>query len=160
MDKMKYYLKRIFCHVFIFFFSGTVYYTMEILFKTTHSSHWTMFVLSACAGLFFIDGLNDCFGYDMDFLLQCFICSTAIGELFVGLHWNLDFGIWDYRNMLFNFRGQICLPFYFLWYLLSAIFIPFLDYIEWKWFDYEPNNPPYYKIFGKTIFRFNSQESA
>ena len=44
MDKMKYYLKRIFCHVFIFFFSGTVYYTMEILFKTTHSSHWTMFV--------------------------------------------------------------------------------------------------------------------
>lgn len=156
MNKIEYYINRILCHLFIFLFSGTIYYALEVLFKTTHKSHWTMFLLAACAGLFFIDGLNDLFGYEMNFLLQCFICATAItiGELFVGLHWNLDYEIWDYRNVPFNFKGQICLPYYFLWYLLSAIFIPFLDYIEWKWFGYESENPPYYKIFGKIIFRF------
>lgn len=160
MKDSKYYLRKLFCHVFMFFLSGTVYYTLEILFKTTHKSHWTMFLLAACAGLFFIDGLNDLFGYDMDFLLQCFICSTAItvGELCVGLIWNNDFGIWDYRNMPLNYKGQICVPFYFVWYLLSAIFIPFLDYIEWKWFDFDSDNAPYYKVFGKIIFKFKPRK--
>lgn len=113
MNKIKYYLKRIFCHAFIFLFSGTVYYLMEILFKDTHSSHWTMFLLAGFSALFFIDGLNDLFGYDMDYLLQCIICATAItiGELCVGLIWNFDYGIWDYRNMPLNFKGQICLSY-------------------------------------------------
>ena len=116
MNKIKYYLKRIFCHVFIFLFSGTVYYLMEVLFKDTHSSHWTMFLLAGFSALFFIDGLNDLFGYDMDYLLQCIICATAItiGELCIGLIWNFDYGIWDYRNMPLNFKGQICLPFYWI----------------------------------------------
>ena len=160
MNKIKYYLKRILCHIFIFLFSGTIYYCMEVICKDTHTSHWTMFLLAGFSALFFIDGLNDLFGYDMDYLLQCIICATAItiGELCVGLIWNFDYEIWDYRNMPLNFKGQICLTFYFLWLFLSAIFIPVLDYIEWKWFDYEQDNPPYYKIFGKVIFRFGGDK--
>ena len=115
-----------------------------------------MFFLAGLSALFFIDGLNDIFSYDMDYLLQCIICATAItvGELIVGLSLNGDYSIWDYRNVPFNYEGQICLPFYFLWMVLSAIFIPVLDYIEWKWFNYESENPPYYKMFGKVIYKF------
>lgn len=159
MSKIKYYLYRIYCTVAIFLFSGSVYYAMEIVFKKSHKSHWTMFVLAGLAGAIFIDGLNNLFSYEMDFLLQIFICSTTItiGELIVGLIWNQDYGIWNYSNMPFNYMGQICLPFYFLWMLLSAIFIPFLDYIEWKVFDYKPETPPYYKICNKVIFRFKER---
>lgn len=159
MSKIKYYLYRIYCTVAIFLLSGSVYYAMEIVFKKSHKSHWTMFVLAGLAGAIFIDGLNNLFSYEMDFLLQIFICSTTItiGELIVGLIWNQDYGIWNYTNMPFNYMGQICLPFYFLWMLLSAIFIPFLDYIEWKVFDYKPETPPYYKICNKVIFRFKER---
>lgn len=159
MSKIKYYLYRIYCTVAIFLFSGSVYYAMEIVFKKSHKSHWTMFILAGLAGAIFIDGLNNLFSYEMDFLLQIFICSTTItvGELIVGLIWNQDYGIWNYTNMPFNYMGQICLPFYFLWMLLSAIFIPFLDYIEWRVFDYKPETPPYYKICNKVIFRFKER---
>ena len=159
MRKIKYYLYRIYCTVAIFLFSGSVYYAMEIVFKKSHKSHWTMFVLAGLAGAIFIDGLNNLFSYEMDFLLQIFICSTSItvGELIVGLIWNQDYSIWNYTNMPFNYMGQICLPFYFLWMLLSAIFIPFLDYIEWRVFDYKPETPPYYKICNKVIFRFKER---
>lgn len=159
MSKIKYYLYRIYCTVAIFLFSGSVYYAMEIVFKKSHKSHWTMFILAGLAGAIFIDGLNNLFSYEMDFLLQIFICSTSItiGELIVGLIWNQDYSIWNYTNMPFNYMGQICLPFYFLWMLLSAIFIPFLDYIEWKVFDYKPEMPPYYKICNKVIFRFKER---
>lgn len=156
MSNIKYYLKRILCHIFVFLFSGTTYYLMEVLYKENHTSHWSMFFLAGLSALFFIDGLNDIFSYDMDYLLQCIICATAItvGELIVGLFLNGDYSIWDYRNVPFNYEGQICLPFYFLWMVLSAIFIPVLDYIEWKWFNYESENPPYYKMFGKVIYKF------
>lgn len=156
MSKSKALLYRILCHVFIFLFSGSVYYCMEIIFKKSHSSHWTMFLLAGFSALFFIDGLNDMFSYDMDYLLQIIICATAItiGELAVGLCFNSSYGIWDYRNMPFNYNGQICLPFYFLWMFLSAIFIPFLDFIEWKIFRYKEDTPPYYKVFEKKIFQF------
>lgn len=159
MSKIKYYLYRIYCTVAIFLFSGSVYYAMEIVFKKSHKSHWTMFVLAGLAGAIFIDGLNNLFSYEMDFLLQIFICSTTItiGELIVGLIWNQDYSIWNYTNMPFNYMGQICLPFYFLWMLLSAIFIPFLDYIEWRVFDYKPETPPYYKICNKVIIRFKER---
>lgn len=99
---------------------------MEVVYKDTHTSHWTMFLLAGFSALFFIDGLNDLFGYNMDYLLQCFICATAIiiGELCVGLIWNSNFEIWDYRNMPFNFKGQICLPFYFCGYFyLQFLFL-------------------------------------
>lgn len=160
LDKFNYYIKRILCHLFIFLFSGTVYYCMEIIYKDTHVSHWSMFLLAGFSALFFIDGLNDIFSYDMDYLLQCFICATAItiGELIIGLTLNTDYSIWDYRNLPFNYKGQICLIFYFLWMFLSLIFIPVLDYIEWKCFKYEPDNPPYYKVFGKVIFKFKKKK--
>lgn len=160
MSSVKNLIYRIYCMIAIFLFSGSLYYVLEVLFKKTHTSHWSMFVLAGISSVLFIDGLNNLFSYEMDFLLQIFLCSTAITicELFVGLTINIDHSIWNYTNMPLNYKGQICLPFYFLWMLLSFIFIPFLDYIEWKIFNYKPDTPPYYKVFGRKVFSFKEKE--
>lgn len=156
MSNSKYYLYRFLCMICIFLFSGSLYYLLEVIFKSTHTSHWTMFCIAGFSAVFFIDGLNNIFSYDMDFLLQIFICANVITicELIIGIKFNSDFSIWNYTNMPFNYHGQVCLPFYLLWIILSAIFIPILDFIEWKIFNYKVDTPPYYKIFGKKIFQF------
>lgn len=43
---------------------------------------------------------------------------TAV-ELLVGLLFNRDHKVWDYRKMPANYRGQICLPFCLLWVPIS-----------------------------------------
>ena len=40
-------------------------------------------------------------------------------ELLTGLIANRNYTVWDYRNVPFNFHGQICLPFSLLWIPLS-----------------------------------------
>ena len=39
---------------------------------------------------------------------------TAV-ELTAGLLVNRQYAVWDYRNVPFNFMGQICLPYCLLW---------------------------------------------
>lgn len=157
MKKIKELFYRMTKNLVIFLLCGTIYCIMEILFKgAERGTHWTMFVLAGISGVVVIDGLNNMFSYEMDFLLQIILCATfiTIGEYMIGIVFNKNFSIWDYRQMPFNYRGQICLPFYLLWCLLSAIGIPFLDWIEWKVFHWMPETPPYYKVFGKKIFQF------
>lgn len=157
MKKIKTILLRTVKNFILFLLCGSIYYVAEILFKgSDRGSHWTMFVLAGLSGVIVIDGLNNIFSYEMDFLLQIILCAIFItfGEYIVGIIWNSDFSIWDYRHIPLNYKGQICLPFSLLWCVLSSIFIPFLDLIEWKIFKYKPKTPPYYKVFGKTIFKF------
>lgn len=161
MSKSKRIILRIIQLLIIFILCGTVYSIMEILFKgSERGTHWSMFVLSGLAGVIFIDGLNNVFSYEMDLILQATICSImiTIWEYFTGNIFNLDYQIWDYRNIPFNFDGQICLPFTILWFILSIIFIPVLDYIEWKVFKYKYDEPPYYKIFNHIIFKFRKDD--
>lgn len=40
-------------------------------------------------------------------------------ELLTGAIWNRSYGVWDYRALPLNFKGQICLPFSLLWVPLS-----------------------------------------
>lgn len=160
LNKSKKIILRIFQLIIIFLLCGTAYSIMEILFKgSERGTHWSMFVLSGLAGVIFIDGLNNIYSYEMDFLLQSFISSImiTIWEYFTGNIFNLDYSIWDYRNMPFNFQGQICLPFTILWFVLAIIFIPVLDYIEWKIFKYKYDTPPYYKICNHVIFKFRKE---
>lgn len=52
---------------------------------------------------------------------KCVYCAgmiTAV-ELMFGLVFNADNSIWDYSAMPYNFKGQICLPFTFIWGFLS-----------------------------------------
>ena len=148
--------------IFIFLFCGGIYYIMEIIFKgTERGSHWSMFCLAGVAGIFFIDGFNNFFSYDMDYLLQILLCTVCITacEYYIGITLNKDFIIWDYRNMPWNLNGQICPTFSLVWAGLSAISIPILDWIEWKIFKYKPETPPYYKVFGHKIFQMGRKKN-
>ena len=42
-------------------------------------------------------------------------------ELGIGLLFNRDFSVWDYRNVRGNWLGQICLPFSALWIPISFL---------------------------------------
>ena len=42
-------------------------------------------------------------------------------ELAAGMLFNRNYRVWDYRNVPFNYMGQICLPFCLLWIPVSAL---------------------------------------
>ena len=46
------------------------------------------------------------------------------------LNIKLGLGIWDYSNIPFNIMGQICLPFSFLWFVLSYFVIMLDDILK------------------------------
>ena len=54
---------------------------------------------------------------------------TAV-ELIVGLLFNRQYEIWDYRRMPINFLGQICLPFSLLWIPLSLGAMSLYRYLD------------------------------
>lgn len=125
-------------YAFLFWFGGATYVALEVLWRGY--SHWTMLLLAGV--LFIIIGLlNEIWSWNLKFRYQVLI-STAIAtilELFTGLIVNVCLGwnVWDYSNVPFNFLGQICLPYTFLWIILSAVAIILDDVIRWKFFDEE-----------------------
>lgn len=146
-------LKNVMRILFFYCFGGGVYITMELLYRQYTTYH--MFYLAGFVTLTILL-INNWLSYDTDFFLQVLICGTCalIGELICGLIFNADYSIWDYREMRFHLFGQIQLYFAIVWYLLSAIFIPILDYIDYYIFPNNNKQKPYYKIFGKTIKLF------
>lgn len=142
------YVKSVLKYVALFLFGGVTYYLIEILWRGY--SHWTMFMLG---GLCFVAvGLiNNIFPWTMKLELQAFIGAIIITllELIVGLIVNvmLNWSVWDYSDMPFNFLGQICLPFSLLWYVLSIVIILLDDYIRYKFFGEQ--KPTYIIIFSK-----------
>lgn len=151
---MKKRLKNLLRILFFYCFSGGVYMTIELIYRQYTDYH--MFYLAGVIGLIILC-INEWLSYDTDFLVQVFICGTCalFGELICGLIFNANYSIWDYRLLPYNwFNGQIQLYFALIWYLLSAIFIPVLDYIDYYMFPEDNKQKPYYKIFGKTIKLF------
>ena len=104
---------------YLFTVGGGTYVALELLWRGR--SHWTMFALGG--GCFLAIGelkkrlprANAA----LRAVLGSGICTA--GELLTGLALNRDYTIWDYRQLPFNFRGQICLPFTLLWVPLSAL---------------------------------------
>lgn len=125
-------------YAFLFWFGGATYVALEVLWRGY--SHWTMLLLAGI--LFIIIGLlNEIWNWNLKFRYQVLI-STAIAtilELFTGLIVNVCLGwnVWDYDNVPFNFLGQICLPYTFLWIVLSAVAIILDDVLRWKFFGEE-----------------------
>ena len=144
--------KRFLQVLFLFQLSGIVYVFIELLYRGY--SHITMFFCAGLCGLF-LAYLNDFFSYDMDFRCQVLISTVfcTFTEWIFGLIFNTDYSIWDYRDLPFNLTpdSQVNLIFCMAWALIATFGIPLLDFIEWKFFDYMPNEKPYYKIHGNTI---------
>ena len=82
-----------------------------------------MFLAGGCC--FVILGILDRHIRNLPWFLRGLICSGVITavELAVGLIFNRDYGVWDYRHLPLNFLGQICGPFSLLWALLGMVAI-------------------------------------
>ena len=125
-------------YLFLFWFGGSTYVTFEVLWRGY--SHWTMLLL---AGFLFIisDLLNEIWSWSFSLRLQIIIATliATLSELMTGLVVNVKLGwdIWDYSNVPFNFMGQICLPYTFLWAVLMTVAIVSGDIIRWKFFGEE-----------------------
>lgn len=135
---------QIFKYLYLFYFGGTTYVTMEVFFRGY--SHWSMFLL---AGIVFIliGLLNELWEWT-DSILEQIITGTliaTIAEYITGYIVNIKLGwnIWDYSNMWGNINGQICPAFILLWVPISLLAIVLDDIIRWKFFDEEK---PHYKI--------------
>ena len=101
---------------YLFTVGGGIYVSLELLWRGR--SHWTMFLLGG--GCFLALGRLDPKLHPLARMgLGSAICTA--GELAVGLLFNRDHGIWDYRGLPGNFRGQICPLFSLLWAPLSLV---------------------------------------
>ena len=145
--------KKLLRDAFIFYFIGVTYIFIEVLFR--EHSHWSMFLLAGICAMF-IDKWNNVYSFNMDLLLQLIlstiVCSLLEGCFGVIFNILLGLNIWDYSNLSTTFFfGQVSLVFSLAWFGLSFICILVCDAINYYIFDlYEQ---PYYKIFGKVIFK-------
>lgn len=157
MKIVKKILKFICKCIFVYSFCGGLYLLIEIAFR--QRTDLSMFFLAGFIGLF-VMFFNNVFTYETDYLIQIMVCTTysTLMEGFVGNIINYDYHIWDYRNLPFSFwNSQINLMFIGCWMFIVAVIIPILDYIDWKLFDYLIDIPPYYKVFGKKIYKFKKK---
>lgn len=138
-------MKLLFKYLILFLTGAAVYGIIEILWRGR--THWTMAVLGGIC--FLICGaVNEFLSWETPLLLQCLICAVLITavELVAGMILNVRMGlaIWDYSDLPFQYRGQICLSYSCLWYLLSLAAILLDDWVRWRFFGEEK---PRYKLF-------------
>jgi len=105
----------------LFLAGGITYILIEIAYRGY--SHPLMFVLGGIS-LILVGLLNER-KKPPSIVLQMIEGGLIITilELITGLLFNMDYEIWDYRNIPLNFKGQICLPFSIIWCILSYIAI-------------------------------------
>lgn len=127
--------KTYLCKEFIIFIIfGALYCLLEISFRGyTHSS---MFLLGGLCGV--LIGILNEITPTMPIPLQMLISSIMVTvlEFIFGYILNIKLGlhVWDYSNRAFNYKGQICLLFSILWFLLSLIVIYLDDYLKERLF--------------------------
>lgn len=127
----------------LFGIGGLLYVFVEMLWRGY--SHWTMFLVGGLC--FVLIGLiNEVIPCEMPLVWQMIIGAAIITsvEFVSGCIINLWLGwnVWDYSELPFNALGQICLPFTFLWFLISAVGIVLDDYLRYWWFGEEK---PHYR---------------
>ena len=137
-------MRKIIKALFLCLIGGFIYYGVEILWRGY--SHWSMAVLGGICFLI-IGQLNEVYSWDMALISQMFISALVITllELITGLIVNkwLQWGVWDYSQVPYNFMGQICLLYTNLWFFLSLPGIILDDFIRYRFLKEEK---PHYKI--------------
>ena len=116
---------------FYIFIAGAVGYALlEILWRGF--THWTMALAGGiCLTAIFI--MNMLVPVSSVFLKELFgaLIITAVEYAFgyvfnIVLQWN----IWDYSAMPLNIKGQVCLFFTMLWYLICIPVVSICEYIR------------------------------
>ena len=120
----------------LFLIGGRIYTWIELLWRGR--THWTMFVLG---GFCFVAMglLNEYhFQWNESLLKQSTVsaCLITVLELGTGCIVNLWLGwnVWDYSHVPFNLWGQISLPFFGVWILLSMVGIIIDDWVRYLFY--------------------------
>ena len=141
---MKDILKRVIKYTVLFIAFSALYVWIEIMFR--NRSDRSMALLSGVLGVT-LGLLNNIIPWSIGLVQQGLIGGFLIVtpmEYFVGKFLvNQDLSIWNYSNMPWNIEGQICLPFTFIWCVISVIVVVLDDYLRYFIFDEEK---PHYKI--------------
>ena len=103
----------------LFIFGGGAYVGLELLWRGR--SHGSMFL---AGGLCFLLLGRLCrtrprLPWPLRGLVGAGIITMV--ELLMGLLFNREYRVWDYRQMPLHFHGQICLPFFLLWVPVSLL---------------------------------------
>ena len=137
-------MRKIYKLLILFIIGGCIYTLMEFLWRGY--SHPAMIIVGGVCFLA-IGSINEIIPWEMPLFLQSIIGGIIITtvELISGCILNLwlNLGIWDYSNMPFNFKGQICLAFSVLWCFISTFGIILDDFLRWKLFG---EDKPFYFI--------------
>ena len=131
-------------YLLLFSVGGMIYVTLELLFRGR--SDVTMMYCGAICFVF-IGLINNLIPWTTAIWKQAIIGGVFIItplEYIFGLLFNQDYHIWDYRDMMLNINGHVCLEFTLLWCLLSIIGIVLDDYLRHLFFD---ESKPYYYLF-------------
>ena len=104
--------------VFLFLIGSLGYGVVELLWRGY--THWTMLLAGGICFSIYYKLCED--AKNMPFFIKWgmgALLITAV-ELIFGTIVNvwLNWGVWDYSSMPFHFYGQICLPFFALWFFL------------------------------------------
>lgn len=98
---------------------GLIYYMIELIWRGY--SHWTMVILGGVC--FVLCGILDEIQHKPPLILQMLQSAVIITslEFVTGCIVNLWLGwnVWDYSDLPFNILGQVCLYFFFAWFLIS-----------------------------------------
>ena len=103
----------------MFLLGGGSYVVLELLWRGR--SHFAMFLAGGLC--FLLLGKLGKIRPRLPLWLRCLVGAgiVTVVELGVGLLANRDYTIWDYRQMPFNFQGQICLVYSLLWIPVSLL---------------------------------------
>lgn len=149
-------MKKVYKTMFLFIVGFMAYITLEVCWRG-----YSYPLMGLCGGIAFvlIDKINNEISWDIDILIQGTIGSAIITsmEFIIGtlsLHGVVK-QMWNYTNVPLNYKGIICLPFSFVWFLLSIVAVILADCINYYFLN--EDDVPYYKLFGKTILKFKSK---
>lgn len=127
MKNLKEYAK---CFI-LFFIGGALYIFIEILFRGY--SDFSMFLAGGICFVL-IGLLNEIVPWSLSLTTQMLLSTLIITfiEFLFGMIVNiwLKKGIWDYSNLPYNYKGQICLLFSNFWFFLSLPAILLDDWLR------------------------------
>ena len=103
----------------MFLVGGGGYVALELLWRGR--SHFAMFLAGGLC--FLLLGKLGQIKPGLPLWLRCLVGAGIITfvELGAGLLANRDYAIWDYRQLPYNFYGQICLVYSLLWIPVSLL---------------------------------------
>jgi uncharacterized membrane protein len=135
------------------FVMGMLYFTLEGFWRG-----WTNIVMLFIGGIcgVLIGLLNEFHvNYKLKIWQQCILGTIIIIsiEFISGLILNLwlKLNIWDYSNNWGNIKGQICLTYSILWFILTPYAIWLDDWLRWK--IYQEKTPYKVKELYKKLIR-------